>query len=758
MGPQEAQTPPATGSTPLRQLGTGEESGDTSLSEAFGTLRKRKWVLIAAVILGGSYGAYKAYTQPKIFVAASTIQVHSGAAAEYKLNASTDYSDDSQTRMNTELAILKSDTLLYTVAKEMNLANNPDFTGAPPGPPTHIPLDDPNVRAGVIGNLGGNLHVGLVPRTELMTISYTSLSAKLAADIVNKVVYDYIQRSYVTPVQSTNRVAEWLSLQLNELKTKVEESQAQMMELERRLGVLGYDSSRNQLSASLEELLSAEGAAKIARINAESRYRMVTGMDVNTIEGSIETTPGTAPGELNSLRGQIAALRASLKQMTSGGPDGGKGLNHPDVRAVQAEITELTQQLTAEQNRLILQAKESFLAAKGAEDSTQHELDVKKKQAYDQGEDLVRYNILRREFDQNRTLYDGLQQRLLTARLQAGLDAAEVDVIDQALPPVAPTVQPKSSIIVTNIVFFLLGGTVLAFLIESLDTSLHNVAEIESVMQLPSLAVIPRSRRSTVEQAPGLSVAQRNMNVLNQPKSQFAEAIRSLRTSLLLASAGRPPKFILFTSATPSEGKTTTASNLACVLAQGDTRVLLVDADLRRPNVHHRFGLIGKTGLTSVLAGTAPLEEAVQRVAEVPNLDVLPSGPVPPFPTEMLSSEAMRALLQRLAGIYTHVIIDSPPILSVTDGVILSRFADAVVLVIRHGKSNKHIIQRARDLLLRSGARMAGMVLNAVDLNSPDYYGYYGYSGYSYGSADADSWTTQTPPAETRSREGDSER
>lgn len=758
MGSPETQPPPATASTPLRPIGTREESGDTSLSEAFGTLRKRKWVLITAVILGGAYGAYKAYSQPKIFDATSTIQVHSGAAAEYKLNAAADYSDDSQTKMNTELAILKSDTLLYTVAKEMNLANNPDFTGGPSGTPTHISLDDPNVRAGVIGNLRSSLRVSLVPRTELMTISYTSLSAKLAADIVNKVVYDYIQRSYVTPVQSTNRVAEWLSLQLNELKTKVEQSQAQMMELERRLGVLGYDNSRNQLSASLEELLSAEGIAKISRITAESRYRMVSGMDVNTIEGSIETTPGTAPGELNSLRGQIANLRASLKQMTSGGAEGGLGPNNPKVKAVQAEIDELTRQLTAEQNRLILQAKEAYLAAKAAEDSTEQELEVRKKQAYDQGEDLVRYNILRREFDQNRTLYDGLQQRLLTARLQAGLDAAEVDVIDQAIPPVAPTLQPNSSIIITNMVFFLLGGIVIAFLIESLDTSLHNVAEIESVMQLPSLAVVPRSRRSTIEQAPGMSVAQRNMNVLNQPKSQFAEAIRSLRTSLLLASAGHPPKFILFTSATPSEGKTTTATNLACVLAQGDSRVLLIDADLRRPNVHHRFGLVGKTGLTSVLAGTSPLEQAVQQVAEVPNLDVLPSGPVPPFPTEMLSSDAMRALLDRLGSIYTHVVIDSPPILSVTDGVIMSRFADAVVLVIRHGKSNKHIIQRARDLLLRSGARMAGMVLNAVDLNSPDYYGYYGYSGYSYGSADADSWTTQTSSSEDKSREGDSDR
>jgi capsular exopolysaccharide synthesis family protein len=174
---------------------------------------------------------------------------------------------------------------------------------------------------------------------------------------------------------------------------------------------------------------------------------------------------------------------------------------------------------------------------------------------------------------------------------------------------------------------------------------------------------------------------------------------------------------------------------------------VLIDADLRRPTMHHRFGLTGKTGLTTILAGTSSFEDAVKTVAELPNLDILPSGPVPPFPTEMLSSEAMKALLVKLGGLYTHVVIDSPPILSVTDAAILGRMVDAVVLVVRHGKSSKNVMRRARDLMIRSGAPIAGLVLNAVDINSPEYYGYYGYSGYSYGSADADTWETQSPTA-----------
>jgi capsular exopolysaccharide synthesis family protein len=734
------------------QPGMGSEISDTSLSEAVATLRKRRWVLVLAVVLGVIYGSYKAFTQAKFYVADGTIQVHNGASNEYKLNTASDYGDDEQTKMNTEVLILKSDALLATVASEMNLANNADFIGAT-GPMPHRSLDDPNVRASVVGILQGYLQVALVPHTEMIRISYYSLNPKLSADIVNKVIFDYIQRSYQTPVESTRRVSQWLSGQLEELKAEVEQTQQQMMELQRKMGALGYDSTHSQLGLSLEELQGAEGTAKIARITAESRYRMIAGMDPNTIEGSIETTPGTAPGELNVLRQQLAVAKASYAQLTVQSPQG-LGPNHPQVKALQATIGALTKEIDTEQNRLELQAKETYLAAKAAEDKTELELDAKKAEAYQQGDNLVQYTLLQREYEQNRTLYDGLEQRLRTAEVQAGLEALEVDVVDQALPPVSPTMRPPGTIILTTAIFFLLGGIVIAFLMESLDTGLHNIQEIEAVMGMPSLAIIPQAKRVGVEQTAAMSTAQRNINVLTQPKSQFTEAFRALRTSLLLATAGQPPKFILFTSAMPSEGKTTMASNLSCILAQSDARVLLMDADLRRSNIHHRFGLIGKLGLTTVLAGTSTLEEAVQHIPETPNLDILPSGPVPPFPSEMLSSEAMRALLERLGKMYTHVVIDSPPVLSVTDAVLLGRMVDAVVLVVRHGKSSKNVMRRARDLLARSGAPVAGLVLNAVDVNSPDYYGYYGYLGYSYGNVDADSWETQPAPAGEAGAEG----
>jgi len=751
MGSPKTQLPPGAGIPEKYQSGFSSTVTDTTLSEAIITLRKRRWVLIVATLLGLAYGIYKAELQPQLFEAYGRIQVRSGSSNEYRVSAAPGYGGDSSSKMLSEIEILKSDTLLLKVAREMDLSNSAVFREEK-GPVPHSSLDDASVRQETVHRLQSNLHVTLVPKTDIIRISYSSLSAKLSADIVNMVIATYIQRSYETRFESSQKVSTWLSSTLDDLKQQVETSQEHMLDMERRLGILGFDPAHNQISTSLEDLSKAAGTAKLTRIIAEARYRILNGMDPNTIEGSIETTPGTAPGELTGLRTQLATARASYAQL-----EATLGPNHPQSKAAKAQIDELSKEIDTEQGRLLLQAKENYVIARANEDQTTVALEAQKTDAYKLRDDLVQYDLLRRQYNANQTLYDSLRERLRTAGVQAGLESLEIDIVDQALPPAHPLLRPQSTVILTTLVFSILGGIVVAFLMESLDTGMRSIAEIESITELPSLAIVPRARRTSAEQASTLTTAQRNIGVLTQPKSQFAEAFRSLRTSLLLSTTGHPPKIIVLTSATPSEGKTTAASNLAAILAQRDTRVLLIDGDLRRPNLHHRFGMNGKTGLTTVLTGATTLEETVQVVPEIPNLDILPSGPIPPFPAEMLSSESMVALLKKCGDLYSYVVIDSPPILSVTDGVILARQADAVVLIVRHGKSSKHIVRRARDLLLRSGAPITGIVLNAVDLSSPEYYGYYGYSGYSYSSVDSESWESHPVSEEEKRKAGEAE-
>ncbi len=709
-------------------------TADTTLSEALLVLRKRKWVLIATMLLGAMYGLYQSVTQPIRYTAAGRIQIGSGATAAYRAPGS-----GPETNLTNEMLILHSESLMLTVAQQLDLANNPGFFGAK-GPIPHQDLANPGVRNAVVGRLLSSVATAIVPGTSMIVISCVSPNPRVSADIVNHVMDAYIHRSYQVRFDSTQRVSGWLSGQLSDLKAQVEQSQEQLIDMQRKLGVLGlsFDPTKppsTESTTKVDALSGAVSSSRIARILAESRYRTIQNANPDNLEGVLDVSG--YDGELNTLRTEIATSRAEIAQ------EGVRlGPNNPKLLADEAHLRELQTSVETEQQRLVGRARDAYLAAQANEQQTSAALDEAKNQAYQFRDATVEYTLHQREYETNRALYDGLLSRLRAAGVQAGLESLEIDIVDRADLPGAPTLKPRSSMMLQNGIFGLIGGIVLSFLLESLDTGLRSVSEIESIMQLPSLAVIPRTRRMGGEVG-SLSVAQSNIGVLATSKSQFAEAFRSLRTSLLLATTGHPPKIIVVSSATPSEGKTTVSTNLACILAQRETRVLLIDSDLRRPNVHHRFGLNGRVGLSTVLTGSVTFDEAIRQVPEVPNLDILCCGPVPPFPTEMLSSEAMHELLVQSAERYTHIVIDSPPILSVTDGVILARQADALALVVRHGKSSRHVVRRARDLLMRAGAPISGVVLNAVEMNSPEFYGYYGYSGYSYSNIDSETWETE---------------
>ncbi len=372
MDSQPAPLPPVAGPPAGSRdphAGFHVQVADTTLSEATIVLRKRRWVLILALLLGAIIGMYRSWTEPRLFTATGEIQVRPGTSAQYRVDSSSlSGMTDASMRLQTEVAILQSDSLALSVAKELDLQNDPAFLNTK-GPIKHRNLEDNNgiVRESIIRTLHKNLKVVLVPHTDLIKISYSSLNGKLSADIVNTVVIDYITRSYQTRYASTQRVSEWLSGTLNDLKQQVESSQEQLMELAQPLGVNTLDPSHNQISSDLEDLSKAADDARIARIIAEARYRVLSSSsDTSGIEGLEETGNGTNPTLLSSLRQQRASLETQLAQQSVE-----LGPNHPEVKQLRAQIATINTQMDQEQSRLLLQAKTQLNAATANEKMTQ---------------------------------------------------------------------------------------------------------------------------------------------------------------------------------------------------------------------------------------------------------------------------------------------------------------------------------------------------------------------------------------------------
>jgi len=387
--------------------------------------------------------------------------------------------------------------------------------------------------------------------------------------------------------------------------------------------------------------------------------------------------------------------------------------------------------------------QDEYEAAAKLENALKNRLAEQEDAAYKLNEDVAQYAMLRHQAELTRNLYDTLQSNLKEATISAGMSAANITVVDRADVPVAPVAPRKGMILLLGLVGGLVVGCVLAFVIESIDDRLRTSEEVEHASMLPSLAAIPhmasgpawKKGESKQEGISGTQVGQPNLITLWDPKSNGAEAYRSMRSALLLSSIDNPPRIIVVTSSFPAEGKTTTALNLAIVLAQRGERILLVDADLRRGSLHHVFKIANQGfGLSAVLTNPGSYRDLPAPLPELPTLHVLPTGPRPPNPAEMLSSNRMEEQMRQWTQQFERIVMDTAPLLAVSDTQALAVRADAVVLVARAGLTRKRALIRARDLLWRVNAPVAGVVVNDVDLRLENFY------TYRYGMYAKDYW------------------
>jgi polysaccharide biosynthesis transport protein len=744
--PVVRQMPPGQGFDPGRGGGAPVHPQlaphESTAGEYLRVLIKRKWIVLGCLLTIFSVVLIASLRMTQIFEAGGTIAINKPDTSLNFQNSTTlslDYFDP--TELETEVRILQSDLLALQVIRELNLDRRPEFGGKsmtgssfdPAADPLQV---DPARASAMLGGFKGNLRVMLSPNSRIIEVSYRSADPTMAANVVNTLMQTYVENNFKARFESTMQASDWLQKQLVDMQMKVETSQEKLVRYQKEHEILGIDDKQNIITAKLDELNKELTAAESERMDKEAFYRLVQSGDVDAIAANAGGAKPEGSGVqgasqlLETLRSRGAELKIQAAELnTQFGP------SYPKLAQLNSQLKEVESQIQSETQKIAGKVRGQYMAALQRENMLHDALEKQKQEANKLNESAIEYNLLRRDAETYRQLYEGLLQKLKEAGVSAGLRANNFQIVDSARPPTAP-IEPN---IPRNLLFSILLGSAtgvgLAFLLEGLDNTIRTTEQAQMISGLAPLGMIPLGSKSAREGANPkrlvIASSKEAVELVTQvrPQSQMAESYRALRTSLLLSNLGSPPKVIMVTSALPQEGKTTTSINCGVVLAQKGVRVLLIDADLRRPSIHKTLGMGPRSGLSNVLTGSGTLDQAITRSTILPNLYILPAGTPPPNPAELLASGNMRDVLAQLREQYDHIVVDTPPSLSVTDAVVLSPRADAVLLVIRSGKTTKQALRRARDILAQVNAKVVGVLLNAVDLSSPDYYYYYEYQG-----------------------------
>jgi succinoglycan biosynthesis transport protein ExoP len=707
---------------------------DLVLTDLWLIVRKRRILLagmaIGLALLAGAFGLFRG----KMYTATGEIQIQPGSAADLKQSISSVLSGGSQLDViiESDSRILTSEKLLTTVARTLKLQDNACFMGNKAAclkgesvATVHGNLDDPGQRAAIVGNLRGHLTIARVPRTQMITISYVSLSPQLSADIVNALESEFIKNNFVAHYSSTQQVTTWLTGQIDDLRAIVQDSQDRMVDLQKKLGISALDPSHSMIVQEISNLEKGASDATEERVLEEARFRILQSLPPERIQdGQTPVSMEGAGGMLENLRTQRANALADLAHLQPL-----YGPNYPQVKQLNNQIKALDREIARQEDAVVNKAKDAYGIAHAAEDQAKGVLTNRVRELYGQRDDIVKYELLTEEYESNRHMYESILARLREAAVDAGLDSADISVVDLASLPTSPSSMSPTTMAELGFVFGLFAGLALALLLERMDTRMRDSKQIQDLLGVPAIAIVPQTNWKNKGPEPDASSGP---EILWDARSSFAESMRVFRTSIQLSSTSRESRVIAITSCQPGEGKSTLSMNLAAALAQGGKKVVLVDTDMRRPSVYWRLGLSDRKGLSEFLTGLEPLDGVIQTHKTLASLDVIPSGICPPLPADLLASDQMKKFVEALRERYEYVIFDSPPALSVTDPLIVASLADGLVLVIRQGYCTRAMLVRAGEIFRDVGVKVYGFVLNGVDASLPEYYGYLGYYSYDY--------------------------
>ena len=732
---------------------------------------KRKWLILSLCLVVTSLVAIQMFRQPSIYQAVATIRIEQ---RQKNILSSPQLVVSAQPDANfwgTQVKLLESPALARQVALTLDLRHNPSFFGAQaqggvftalrrmvsgekrvatpaPTPKGLSVVDEARLKADPLtpeelaalepyedAIIAGEQIEGVVG-TNLFLIKYQHTDPEMAQKVANTIAEVFRANNIQRATENSTQAEDILMREIADYQSKIRHDQEALFNFAREKGIPPtIDQTANvevqRLSALSAQVLDAENQRK----NAQAIY----------LSAKASKDPFAVPeiqksGRITQLQERISNLeekKAALLVIYT--------KDWPEVKKLEVTIKRLTEELTKATSDAIEGLQKNYEAAQAHENSVRERYIEQRGKTTQQTRDQIEMTEFMQRLETNKQYLNTLLQKQRELQIAQGDRGNEVSIENYSRVPRGPVGPPRVRNVMIAFMLSLVAGIGLAFLLDFLDDTVKSLDDVDRYVHLPALALIPSGGQvgarlnlkglpQTTKPAPAESTA---LAMLDDVRSPIAEAYRHLRTSLLLSSAGQPPRTILVTSSQPSEGKTTTAINTAFMLAQTGVEVLIIDCDLRRPRLHAQFEVPNSKGLTTWLSGERDLDNLLQQCPKTPNLKILTSGPVPPNPAELIGSEEMRRLLGQLKERFTHIIIDSPPAISFTDASILSTMVDGVMLVVHGGRSSRAVVRRAKQQLLDVGAHIFGVVLNNVKAEASDYY-YSGYYSSNYYSTETD--------------------
>ena len=726
-----ASGPSVSSSAPGFDL-SGSGVAGRSLVDFRRVLFARKFLILIIVAAAIVVSIIYAQTRTPLYEAMATAEVDLPRSESMGLSSAVAsmYSDDATTAVQTQVFRLTGHSLVYRAIAELATEHRGPFPDAfkNVSSPTDEDSLPPAKRSSMIGSVLGSLSVGIVPKTNALRVTYRHRDPIVARDLVNRLLTVFMERSVEDRLLGTTQASDMLATQMNELKKHAADAQQRLADFQKQHNLIGTDEKDNLTTAGLRIINEQLAEAQADQIIKQARLHLVQSSNPELLT-SVAPTP-----TLQSLRTQETQVKVELGELSSK-----YGPGYPKVHELQSQLASLQKAIETESANITRRAREEYQASTSTVNSLQGRLNEQTQQAFKLNESAAQYAILRQDAESSRDLFNALQLKLKESSVSAALGAESISVIDHAVTPDSPVEPNKRRIVETGTLAGVIFAMFLALGLEALNDTVRTSEDVETSSHFESLGAVPHfdaNGVTTLTTSSGTREVPTRLVAFAAPDSLSAESFRSIRSSIMLSALDQKSKVITVTSSFMNEGKSTVSANLAISFAQQGARVLLVDTDLRRSHLHFAFRIPGRLpGLTNLLSFGESKDVFISPIPELPNLTLLPAGRKPPNPAEVLGSNRMGELIDLWRTQYDYVIIDTAPILMVSDALGVASRADGTVMIVRAKLTRKKAITRSYELLSRARVRIIGAVINDVDLNLENFYTYarrgYGYKYYS---------------------------